>query len=66
MTDIAAKAAKGDTKLYIRCKDIETIRGFKRVAADFDTYEDLIKWINKNYTTFTKIVPPYPVHGGVL
>jgi hypothetical protein len=66
MADLTPKTAKGDMKLYIRCKDIESIRGFKRVAADFNSYEDLVKWINKNYSTFTKIVPPYPVHGGVL
>lgn len=66
MAEKADRKAKGDTKLYIRCKDIESIRGFKRMAADFNTYEDLIKWMTKNYPTFIKIVPPYPVHGGIL
>jgi hypothetical protein len=42
------------------------MRAFKRAAADFRTYEDLIAWLGKNYQAFVKIVPPYPVHGGVL
>jgi hypothetical protein len=60
------KPPKKDLKLYIRCSDKETIRGFKRVAADFENYEDVIKYLYTNYDMIKKIVPPYPVHGGVL
>jgi len=66
MSVMITKPPKKDLKLYIRCSNKETIRAFKRAAADFDNYEDLIAWLGKNYQTFTKIVPPYPVHGGVL
>ena len=66
MSVSTTKTPKKDLKLYIRCSDINTIRGFKRAAADFKNYEDLIKWLGTNYITFTKIVPPYPVHGGIL
>lgn len=53
-------------RLSIKIKNPETMRAFKRAAADFRTYEDLIAWLGKNYQAFVKIVPPYPVHGGVL
>jgi len=66
MSATMVKPIKKDLKLYIRCSNMETIRGFKRVAADFKNYEDVIEYIAKNYATFSKIVPPYPVHGGVL
>jgi hypothetical protein len=63
---MTAKPPKKDLKLYIRCADIETIRAFKRVAADFENYEDVIKWLTTNYAMFTKIIPSYPVKGGLL
>jgi hypothetical protein len=63
---MTTKTANADIRLYIRCKDIETVRAFKRAAADFNTYEDFIKWIGKNYQTITKIIPPNPIHGGIL
>ncbi len=66
MSALTAKPPKKDLKLYIRCEKIDTIRDFKRVAADFKNYEDVIKYLSKNYEVFKKIVPPYPVHGGVL
>jgi hypothetical protein len=66
MSALATKPPKKDLKLYIRCSKIDTIRDFKRVAADFECYEDVIKYLSKNYESFRKIVPPYPVHGGVL
>lgn len=66
MSASLVRPTKKDLKLYIRCSDMETIRGFKRAAADFKNYEDLIKYLAKNYEMFKKIVPPYPVHGGVL
>jgi len=66
MSALVVKPIKKDLKLYIRCSNKETIRGFKRVAADFDNYEDVIAYLAKNYATFSKIIPPYPVHGGML
>jgi hypothetical protein len=66
MSALTTKPPKKDLKLYIRCSEMETVRGFKRIAADFDNYEDVIKYLSKNYATFSKIVPPYPVHGGIL
>ena len=66
MTAKGDKATKTAQKLYIRCSDVETIRGFKRIKADFATYEDVLKWLNANYVTFSKIVPPHPVKGGML
>lgn len=56
----------GETKIDIRCKDSNTKVNFKKVAAEFDSYEDVIKWVNANYEIFKKIVPPRPVKGGVL
>lgn len=56
-----------ETKITIRCKDTKTFRDFKRIAADFERYEDVIKWMSQNYQTFSKISPPfYPARGGVL
>jgi hypothetical protein len=66
MTPKPPKSVKKDLKLYIRVSDPETIRGFKRIAADFKNYEDVLKWFNNNYSTFTKIVPPRPIPGGLL
>jgi hypothetical protein len=66
MSAQTVKPPKKDLKLYIRCSNIETIRGFKRVAADFKNYEDVISYLSKNYVTFSKIAPPYPVYGGIL
>jgi len=66
MSASTVKPPKKDLKLYIRCSEKDTIRGFKRVAADFENYEDVIKYLFNNYEIFKKIVPPYPVHGGVL
>jgi hypothetical protein len=54
------------SKIEIRCNDFATRQNFKRIAADFHTYEDVIKWVNANYATFVKIVPPHPVRGGIL
>ena len=61
-----AKSDKLPRKLEIRCNDIETRRGFKRIAADFETYEHALAWLVKNYDVFKKIAPPYPTPGGVL
>jgi hypothetical protein len=55
-----------EQKIFVRCKDIETRRAFKRVAADFHSYEELVIWLCKNYDTFKRIVPPHPVKGGIL
>jgi TusA-related sulfurtransferase len=62
----AVKTFNNASKIEIRCNDPMTRRNFKRIAADFKNYEDVIKWVNTNYASFIKIVPPYPVHGGVL
>lgn len=66
MSPSPTKPLKKDIKLYIRCADRDTVRGFKRVAADFDCYEDVIIWLNKNYGIFSNMAPPYPPKGGVL
>ena len=34
-------------KQDIRCKDIKTLRGFKRMAADFKNYEETLAWFVK-------------------
>jgi len=57
---------RGETKIDIRCKDPETKVEFKRIAAEFRTFEDVIKWLNKNYVLFSKMAPPRPPHGGIL
>lgn len=56
----------GESHIDIRCKKSTTKTDFKRIAADFQNYEELIIWFNTNYGKFTKIVPPHPVRGGVL
>ena len=66
MTVKRVKAYNDATKLEIRCNDYDTRRNFKRIAADFENYEDVIKWLNKNYATFITIVPPHPPRGGIL
>lgn len=55
-----------EQKIFIRCNDPESRRAFKRMAADFHSYEELVVWIAKNYDVFKKIVPPHPVKGRIL
>jgi hypothetical protein len=58
---------KGEAKIDIRCKDPKTKSEFKKIAADFDNYEEVIKWFIANYPLFCKLAPSSkPVRGGVL
>jgi hypothetical protein len=66
MSDNHAQSYKDAVKIEIRCNDVSTRRGFKKVAADFKTYEDVIKWVVQNYDLFVKLAPPYPIHGKIL
>jgi len=56
---------KTEAKIFIRT-DTPTRRDFKRIAADFKNYEELLKWFTKNYDVFKRIAPPYPTPGGVI
>ena len=66
MSDKDARSFSNANKIEIRCHGLNTRRDFKRVAADFNSYEDVVKYLCANYELFKKMVPPYPVHGGVL
>jgi hypothetical protein len=66
VTEKKGKSGISDTKIEIRCHDSKTKTDFKRIAADFRTYEDVIKWLNVNYPIFSKMAPVKVVPGGTL
>jgi len=69
MNDKKVRASRKDIKIEIRCSDVKVRRGFKRVAADFDNYEEVVKWITKNYEMFSKMAPPedhHAIRGNIL
>jgi hypothetical protein len=69
MSDKRVESSKKGTKIEIRCRDIKTRQDFKSIAAYFDDYEEVIKWLTKNYEMFSKMAPPedhHVVRGNIL
>jgi len=53
----AIRGQEKEDRIEIRCNE-ETKIGFKRVAADFDDYEHVIKWLVENYNDFRTLRVP--------
>jgi len=69
MSGKSSRASTKDFKIEIRCATDKVRRDFKRIAADFDNYEEVIKWLAKNYAMFIKVSPPedhHVVKGNIL
>jgi len=69
MSGKSVRSSTKDFKIEIRCATEKVRKDFRRIAADFENYEQVVIWLTKNYSMFSKMAPPedhHTVKGNIL